>query len=203
MVVTLFGALPMYRRVAEESPHGDGSLSMLERLLSYWPSKLFVLALLGFVATGFIITITLSAADATAHLVENPFLTEALHGQEVWLTLVLLVLLGAVFLKGFNEAIGIAVVLVVAYLGLNVVVVADGLWHVAQDPGTVTDWTDAVTAAHASPLAMIGASLLVFPALALGLSGFETGVVVMPLVKGDPSDTDASPRAGSATPGSC
>jgi hypothetical protein len=46
--------------------------------------------------------------------VENPFLTEVLHGQEVWLTLVLLALLGAVFLKGFGEAIGIAVALVVA-----------------------------------------------------------------------------------------
>ena len=134
VLVTLFGALPMYRRVAEESPHGDGSLSMLERLLSYWPSKLFVLSLIGFVATGFVITITLSAADATAHLVENPFLTDALHGHEVSLTLVLLGLLGAVFLKGFSEAIGVAVVLVVVYLGLNVVVVGDGLWQVVRAP---------------------------------------------------------------------
>lgn len=193
VLVTLFGALPMYRRVAKESPHGDGSISMLERLLSYWPSKVLVLSLIGFVATGFIITITLSAADASAHLVENPFLTDALHGQEVWITLALLAMLAAVFLKGFSEAIGIAVVLVVGFIGLSLVVVANGFWHIVQDPGTFTDWTNAVTDAHASPLAVLGASLLVFPALALGLSGFETGVVVMPLVKGDPGDTVAEP----------
>ena len=182
VLITLFAALPMYRRVAVESPHGDGSLSMLERLLAYWPSKVLVLSLIGFVATGFIITITLSAADATAHLIENPFLHDALQGRQVPVTLVLLVLLAAVFLKGFKEAIGVAVVLVVLYLGLSLVVIGRAAMDVVADPGLIGDWTDAMTLEYSAPFGIIGAALLVFPALALGLSGFETGVVVMPLV---------------------
>lgn len=193
VLITLFAALPMYRRVADESPHGDGSLSMLERLLAYWPSKLLILSLLGFVATGFIITITLSAADATAHLIENPFLHSALEGKQVVVTLGLLALLAAVFLKGFKEAIGIAVGLVIVYLGLSAVVIVRSFVELGDHPTAWSDWTSAMTLEHAAPFGVIGAALLVFPALALGLSGFETGVVVMPLVKGDPGDDPAHP----------
>lgn len=188
VLLTLFGALPIYRRVARESPNGEGSIAMLEHLLSWWKGKLFVLALLGFAATDFIITVTLSAADASAHLIENPFAPHWLHGQQVVVTLVLVSLLGAVFLKGFKEAIGIAVVLVIAYLALNVVVVGYGLWQIAVHPHVFADWKTALFAAHSSPLAMVGVSLLLFPKLALGLSGFETGVAMMPLVKGEPAD---------------
>ncbi|WP_230196491.1 amino acid transporter [Streptomyces sp. NBC_00080] len=194
VVVTLAGALPVYRRVAEESPHGEGSIAMLERLLSFWKGKLFVLTLLGFAATDFLITITLSAADASTHLVENPHLTSTLHDRQMVITLVLVALLGAVFLKGFLEAIGVAVALVVVYLGLNVVVVAVGLWHVVTEGHVVTDWADALTAEHGNVFVMIGVSMLVFPKLALGLSGFETGVAVMPHVQGDPDDTAEHPR---------
>ncbi|MGW3178467.1 amino acid transporter [Kitasatospora sp. NPDC001119] len=193
VVVTLLGALPVYRRVAKESPRGEGSIAMLERLLSFWKGKLFVLALLGFAATDFLITITLSAADASAHLVENPHLTGFLGGKQVVITLVLVALLGAVFLKGFSEAIGLAVFLVGTYLVLNVVVVAVGLWKIVSAPHVVTDWTDALTAQHGNPIVMVGVALVTFPKLALGLSGFETGVAVMPHIKGDPDDTEANP----------
>ncbi|AYN42429.1 APC family permease [Streptomyces dangxiongensis] len=193
VVVTLAGALPVYRRVAAESPHGEGSIAMLERLLSFWQGKLFVLTLLGFAATDFLITMTLSAADASTHLVENPHLTNALQGKQMLITLFLVALLGAVFLKGFLEAIGVAVALVGVYLGLNVVVVIVGLWHVITAGHLVTDWAGALTTEHGNVFAMVGVALLVFPKLALGLSGFETGVAVMPHVKGDPGDTEQRP----------
>lgn len=194
VIVTLAGALPVYRRVAEESPHGQGSISMLERLLTFWKGKIFVLTLLGFAATDFLITITLSAADASTHLVENPHLADALHDKQLLITLVLIALLGAVFLKGFLEAIGVAVALVGSYLALNAVVVAVGLYHVLTEGHAVTDWTSALTAEHGNVFVMIGVALIVFPKLALGLSGFETGVAVMPHVKGDPGDTVENPK---------
>ncbi|MGW1916597.1 APC family permease [Streptomyces sp. NPDC002076] len=193
VIVTLAGALPVYRRVAEESPHGEGSIAMLERLLSFWQGKLFVLTLLGFAATDFLITITLSAADASTHLIENPHLASALHGQQMLITLILVALLGAVFLKGFLEAIGVATALVGVYLALNVVVVIVGLYHVVTAGHVITDWSSALTAQHGNIFVMIGLALIVFPKLALGLSGFETGVAVMPHVQGDPDDTEEKP----------
>ncbi|NKQ55355.1 amino acid transporter [Amycolatopsis sp. K13G38] len=194
ILLTLAGALPIYRRVAAESPRGQGSLAMLERLLSRWKGKLLVLALLGFAATDFVITITLSAADAAAHAVENPFIPSFLRGENMLITLVLIALLGAVFLKGFAEAIGLAVGLVAVYLVLNLVVVTDALIHVITSSHLIVDWQNMLVSQHSSVWAMIGVSLIVFPKLALGLSGFETGVSVMPLVRGQSGDTDAEPR---------
>ncbi|MGX2993873.1 amino acid transporter [Streptomyces sp. JNUCC 64] len=193
IALTLCGALPVYRRVARESPHGEGSIAMLERLLPWWQGKVFVLVLLGFAATDFMITITLSAADAAAHVVENPFAPSWLRDANTGITLVLVGALGAVFLKGFKEAIGVAVVLVGVYLALNVVVVGTSVALVLEEPALVGDWTSALSAEHSSPLAMIGIALLVFPRLALGMSGFETGVAVMPQVRGDATDTEERP----------
>lgn len=193
VLLTLFGALPVYRRVARESFRGEGSIAMLERLLPWWGGKLFVLVLLGFAVTDFMITITLSAADATAHAVENPFAPSWFHGNEVLITLVLVALLAAVFLRGFKEAINIAVVLVAVFLVLNAIVIAVSIGHVAQNAVVITDWWAALTAQHGNPVVMVGIALIVFPKLALGLSGFETGVAVMPQISGKPGDTEANP----------
>ena len=195
VLLTLFGALPIYRRVARESPHGEGSISMLEALLPRWRGKLFVLVLLGFVATDFIITITLSAADATEHIVHNPFTPHWLE-HPVLVTLALVGALGAIFLKGFKEAIGLAVVLVASYLLLNVIVIVRGLYEVFAHPQVIPDWTHSLLQhheVHGNPWLIVGVALLLFPKLALGLSGFETGVAVMPLVTGAPGDEQKRP----------
>lgn len=192
IVVTLFAALPVYRRVAEESPHGQGSIAMLEKLLPRWNGKLFVLVLLGFAATDYMITITLSSADATAHIIENPFTPSWFTGLNVPITLALILLLTILFLRGFEEVMGLAVALVGSYLFLNAVVIAFSLYRVIVNPAPVGDWWTTLTASHTS-WGMVAVALLVFPKLALGLSGFETGVAVMPQIKGRVRDTEGNP----------
>ena len=178
---------------------------MLERLMRGWTGKFVVLALLGFAATDYVITKTLSAADAAEHLIHNPYW----HGMPQWMqgqmfvTLFLLVMLGGVFLRGVNEVIGIAVALVVIYLSLNAYVIGCGLSHLAEHPEAISSWWGQVQAGdwllEKSPVqgpgigAVVLVCLLYFPKLALGLSGFETGMAVMPLIKGDPDDRPELP----------
>ncbi|HEX2473610.1 MAG TPA: hypothetical protein VHK01_02625, partial [Lacipirellulaceae bacterium] len=200
--VTLGCALPVYKYVAGESPLGQGSISMLERLLSGWTAKFLVLVLLGFAATDYVITQTLSAADAAEHLIHNPLwddMPQVLQDGMV-VTMFLLVMLGAMFLRGFREVIAVAVVLVGLYLLLNVIVIGSGLGFLAANPGHFSAWYQNLQTGNwytefssGGWLAVGIACVLFFPKLALGLSGFETGVAVMPLVKGNAGDDPHRP----------
>jgi len=191
VLVTLLGAVPVYAQVAGRSYAGQGSIAMLEALLPEWTGKIFVLALLGFAATDFVITMTLSAADAAQHAVENPLLHPYLGSHRLALTLGLLLLLGLVFIKGFREAIHVAMLVAIPYIGLNFIVLVRGLVEIVLYPELLRAWSGELHA-HGDWTALFIASAIIFPKLALGLSGFETGVSVMPLVEGEPGD-EASP----------
>ena len=194
LVVTLFGALPIYGQVAKRSYAGLGSIAMLENLLRGWTGKLFVLALLGFAGTDFVITMTLSAADATKHVIENVFLRPYIGEAQVSVTLIFLSLLAVVFLKGFREAIGLAQLVTIPYLLLNLVVIARGVVEVLRHPELMGRWHAALSI-HGDWTMLLVASAFIFPKLALGLSGFETGVTVMPLISGGKeSATEDYPR---------
>ncbi len=195
VLVTLLGALPVYAQVARRSYAGQGSIAMLENLLSGWNSKLLVLVLLGFAATDFVITMTLSAADAARHAVANPYLAPYLGHAQISLTLLLLLVLTIIFLIGFQEAIRVAALVALPFMALNLVVISAGLWRIAGHPELMNQWRMTMTV-HADWTAVLLASALVFPKLALGLSGFETGVAVMPLVKGEEEDAQRQTPEG-------
>ncbi len=208
VLVTLFGALPVYRHVAGETPDGVGSIGMIERLFHGWWNKIVVLVLVGFAATDFVITKTLSAADAAAHLVSNSYYAAqvpAFMESEMVVTCSLLVLLGAMFLKGFSEVVGLALVLVVAYLGLTAIVVGAGLFHLITHPSLLHHWLSEISAGNYhldhAPISgsglwvVLGIACIVFPKLALGMSGFETGVLQIHLMEGTKDDpTNAAAR---------
>lgn len=184
IVVTLLGAVPIYAAVAQRSYAGQGSIALMENLFSGWTGKILVLVLLGFAATDFVITMTLSAADAAKHAIENQYLHPFAGSSQMRIALILLLLLAIVFLAGFREAIRVASFIAIPYLFLNLVVLlwcgGKILFHVEL----LANWRHAIFALKPDWTAIFIASALIFPKLALGLSGFETGVSVMPLVNG-------------------
>jgi len=200
VLVTLLGALPIYAQVASRSYVGQGSIAMLENLLKGWSGKALVLVLLGFAATDFVITMTLSAADAAKHAIENPFFGPVLGEHQLLVTVAILAILAAVFLKGFTEAIGLAAAAAVPYLGLNLIVLGRGAWEVITHPALLDSWRS-MLAAKGDFAMLVAGAVLVFPKLALGLSGFETGVSVMPLVDGGAADKAHNPHKDGAPKG--
>ena len=191
VLVTIFGAVPIYAEVAARSYAGQGSIALLENLLTGWKSKIFVLVLLGFAATDFVITMTLSAADAARHATENPYLHSLIGQHYIKVTLLLLVLLAVVFIAGFREAIVVVAATTIPYILLNLCVLLYAVVVIYHHPGLLRHWKDALHS-YGDWTPIFVASALVFPKLALGLSGFETGVSVMPLVDGGPEEHAAA-----------
>jgi hypothetical protein len=235
VLATLLGVVPVYAYVAHRSPHGQGVVGLLERALPGWLGKVFILVLLGFLATDFVMTRTVSVADAAEHLIHNPqpLWQETLSrlgskdeslaqlvpytfwprlvnywNKQLIVTMLLSVLgfiFWAVFRRGFTRrVVRLAVVVVTGYLLLNAVVIGSGLVYLAGHPEFLQAWWAQLSQGywhpHASPLPphAVGSlaliCLLSFPKMALGLSGFELSMVVMPLVRGDAADTSAEPR---------
>jgi hypothetical protein len=215
VLVTFAAAVPVYAFVAKHSAQGEGSIKMIERLTTGWGGlgwfgKTLVLVLLGFAITDFVLTITLSAADATLHIIENPFWPDSFPRTHVGITCVLIALLCGVFLKGFKEAIGLALMIALPYMILNGVIIAAGLLELSHHPEMIDAWWIRIVqfdtanlhdllgsleapSEHFDPLNWIHGRgpimlalvcLTVFPKLALGMSGFETGVSVMPHISG-------------------
>jgi hypothetical protein len=169
VAVTLLGAVPVYLYVVGRSPDGHGATGLLERHLRGWTGKLIILVLLGFVATDFVITRTLSVADASIHVLHNPYWKSWID----WLTQNKEQVrasfpgpLRGAFFDFWNEQIGLSVVLAVLcfgfwaflvrslsrgflrlaalvvglYLLLTALVVGSCLVHLADHPQVVQEW---------------------------------------------------------------
>lgn len=173
VVITFFVALPVYWYVVGRSPDGRGATGVVEDLIPGWRGKLIVLTLLGFAAADFVITRSLSVADAAIHLIHNP------HGQrllerlpaglfldrhalwsplenvlrriiepQVAITLILSVVSFGVWqmLKHgmTRRALVVAAIVVVCYLALLTLVIASGVAHLARHPDLVQTWLDVI-----------------------------------------------------------
>src|SRR5437588_6948540 len=236
VLFTFLGALPVYAYVAGRSPNGQGAVGLLERLVPGWIGKLLIVILLGFAATDFVITRTLSVADAAEHLIHNPqpqwqqtlhvlgsseqtatrFLAHTL-GERVrtyWnrqlVVTILLSIIGfifwAFFRRGFTrKVIKFSAVVVILYLLMTALIIGSGLSYLWAHPELVSAWWSRLALGHWHPQApflapgawgmMAAICFLSFPKVALGLSGFELSMVVMPLVKGHAADLPADPRS--------
>lgn len=167
--ITLFGVAPVYGYIAARSPNGQGAVFLLERLLHGWLGKFLILGLLGFSATDFVITRTVSAADAAEHILHNELgrnladsvaeKIESVIGAKAgggwtrwvpkWNRQIVVTLfvsiLGSIFWVVFRKAstrrvLGLAVVVTSIYVALSALVVGAGLWHLLQHRELIDAW---------------------------------------------------------------
>jgi|GEM_PF-3785305 len=117
------------------------AVALLQQLLPSWWGKLLVITLLGFAATGFIMTITLCSSAATKHVVENPWSPVWLQNQ-LGLTILLVALLGIVFIRGFKDAIWLAVILAWSFLFLTACIITASVIEIIHNPQVLTTCPD-------------------------------------------------------------
>ena len=114
----------------------------------------------------------------------------------VAITVLLLLVLGGVFLLGFSEAVGVAIPLVAVFLLPQRASWSSSAWsRWSQHRVRWSTWRDALTAGGGGVGGMVGPAVLAFPLLVLGLSGFETGVSMMPLVAAEGGNAEQRLRS--------
>jgi hypothetical protein len=222
VLITFCLALPVYWYVARRCQDGRGAIGMMEDVVPGWRGKFVVLALLGFASTDFVITRSLSLADAAVHLLHNP------HGQELlqrlpkpaddWLdsdlwkplagllrrlaepqvatTLGLSILsfgLWQLFKRGaLRRTLTVTAAAVCFYLALSAVIIAIVFVHLLRHPEMMRGWLDEIFLRGPSSgegtsswsWAWLRIFLWSFPQMALGLSGFELIMTVVPKIRG-------------------
>jgi hypothetical protein len=168
-LVTLALALPVYAYVVGRSPHGQGATGLLERSVPGWRGKVVMLILMGFVAADFVLTRSLSVADASTHVLANPHWHEVVDrlmpgdaSVEIWLgprlwywlapwwtrqmglTIALaIVSFGFLWLLhgGFTRnVLRLAALVTLAYLVVAGIVIVSGIVHLAHHPELVRQW---------------------------------------------------------------
>jgi hypothetical protein len=196
VAITLLFALPVYSYVIGRSPHGQGATGLLERRVRGWFGKVAILVLLGFVATDFVVTRTLSVSDAAVHVVHNPLWKEKvewltqhkesmreslpvdLQGQffgfwteQLVVTLALSILgflFWAVLQSGFTKTfLRVAALVVTLYLTLTALIIGSGIYHLSNEPQKFHDWLEEARRGIGSPTTLSGDVLELLAVMAL------------------------------------
>lgn len=166
---------------------------MLDSLLAGRKNKLLVIALLGFAAADFVITIALSAADAIVLALEIPTLHPFLGESRRVLIIALLGLLACVFWKGFREVVRAAILIAVPCILLNVAMLLRRAVELMSHPESLDAWHGNMELLGDWPT-LLSAPAFSFPKLALGMSGFQTRVSMMPPTDGGASRSQRQRR---------